>query len=154
MPQNEVLERAQFFPWPVERVWEFFSDIDNLNRFTPRFFELEILTPDRPALYRGQTIDYRFRLFGFPLAWTTRIDEVEYPRVFVDSQLRGPYAAFRHSHEFWPVEGGTLMVDRLHFRVGWGPAGWLAQRLMVRPMLNAIFDHRRVACEELMNEAP
>jgi ligand-binding SRPBCC domain-containing protein len=147
---TEQLERAQYFPRPVEDVWEFFSDIDNLNQFTPAYFQLKVLTPERPALFEGQMIDYTLSLFGIPFRWTTDIEKVEYPKSFVDIQSRGPYRIFRHTHEFWSVEGGTLMIDRLEFDVGWGPVGWLAQRLVVRPLLNRIFEHRRQACAALL----
>lgn len=146
----ELLERVQFFPKPIEVVWKFFTDVDNLNRFTPDFFDIQVLTEERPELYPGQLIDYRVTLYGIPFPWTTVIGPVEEPTHFSDSQARGPYARFDHLHQFWAVDGGTLMVDRVAFRVGWGPVGWLAQRLFVRPTLNAIFEYRRRVCDELL----
>lgn len=148
----EYLERTQFFARPVEEIWEFFSDVDNLNQFTPSYFDIQVLTVERPALYSGQLIDYRIKLFGIPLPWTTVIGEVNYPKDFVDSQARGPYSKFEHTHEFWAVEGGTLMVDRVGFKVGWGPIGWLAQRMFVRPVLNAIFEYRSIACDRILGQ--
>lgn len=148
--QLETLERAQFFPKPLDEVWTYFTDIENLDKFTPPFFRLRILTPERPELYEGQRIDYTLSLFGLPFAWTTHIDEVNYPKYFVDSQARGPYKHFRHTHEFWPSEEGTLMIDRLEFKVGWGPIGWLVQRLVVRPLLERIFDHRCQECQRVL----
>lgn len=144
------LERAQFFPRSPEYVWQFFTDIDNLNRFTPSFFSISPLSEERPELYPGQRIDYVIRLFGVPFRWTTLITQVDKPLAFVDCQARGPYAHFEHLHQFWEVEGGTIMIDRVQYRVGWGPIGWLAERLFVRPTLDAIFEYRRAACDELV----
>lgn len=144
------LERAQFFPRPLDEVWEFFTDIDNLNRFTPGFFHITPLTEERPELYPGQTIDYVIRLFGIPFRWTTLITQVDKPLSFVDRQARGPYAQFEHLHQFWEVQNGTVVIDRLHYRVGWGPIGWLAERIFVRPTLDAIFEYRGAACDEFL----
>ncbi|MGE0494181.1 MAG: SRPBCC family protein [Vulcanimicrobiota bacterium] len=144
------LERAQFFPVPVERAWQFFTDVDMLDRFTPDFFRLEVLTPDRPALFPGQFIDYRLRLYGIPFAWITQIESVDYPHSFIDRQARGPYASFRHQHLFYSIEGGCLKVDKLDYQVGWGPLGPLLDALLVRPALEAIFETRSQRAAELL----
>jgi len=62
---------------------------------------------------------------------------------FVDSQLRGPYALWHHTHEFAPAgEGATLMRDTVRYALPCGPLGELAYRLFVRRDLNEIFDFR------------
>jgi hypothetical protein len=41
------------------------------------------------------------------------------------------------------------MTDHVTYEVGWGPAGWLAERLWVRGEVEAIFDFRAVKVAEL-----
>jgi len=62
-------------------------------------------------MHEGTLIDYRLRLFGVPFGWRTLIERWEPPHGFVDRQLRGPYALWRHRHEFREVPRGTLMTD-------------------------------------------
>lgn len=146
----ERLERVQHFDATPQRVWQFFTDIENLNKFTPDFFQLEILSQECSDLYEGQTIRYNLRLYGFKFPWTTQITVVREPNTFTDVQARGPYQTFRHIHDFYEVEGGVLMIDRLDFDIGWGLPGLAVQKLVIRPLLDKIFDHRFKACAEML----
>lgn len=139
------LERVQFFPRPRDEIFAFFCDIDQLDHFTPGYFRLHILTPERCTLYPGQRIEYTLRLFGIPFRWTTVIDTVDAPCSFTDSQLRGPYRSFRHQHRFYEVEGGTLMVDVVDYELPLEPAGLVVHRLLAH-----IFDHRRRVTARLL----
>jgi hypothetical protein len=43
---------------------------------------------------------------------------------FVDEQESGPFKAWRHEHDFERVDAkSTRVVDRITYRVGWGPIG-------------------------------
>ena len=85
-----ILHQEQFIPEPLDRVWEFFSNAENLERLTPDFLNFKILTPTPIDMFEGTLIDYRIRLFGVPMNWRTEIIHLE-PKVrFVDQQLKGP----------------------------------------------------------------
>ena len=47
------------------------------------------------------------RLWGVWVRYRAEIVAWERDRQFADEQRRGPYAAFRHTHRFEPVPGGT-----------------------------------------------
>lgn len=136
-------ETAQFFGVPPRELYDYFSDVRNLNTFTPGFFELQLLEgePGRP-LYPGQLFRYRLKLFLIPFPWTTEIVEVG-EHSFVDIQKRGPYRSFRHLHLFELTERGTLMLDRVDYELPFGPLNGLANSLVVGPLLKRIFAHRR-----------
>ena len=53
----------------------------------------------------------------------------EHAEYFVDEQRVGPYAMWHHEHHFAPAAGGLRMTDHVTYEVGWGPAGWVAERL-------------------------
>jgi hypothetical protein len=140
-----VLEREQLVPTPVEEVFAFFSEARNLEELTPPFLRFQIVTPLPIAMHEGTLIDYRIRLFGVPMRWRTRIDVWEPNVRFVDRQVRGPYALWRHLHAFEEVPGGTRMTDRVDYAIGLGPLGTVARSLFVRRQLETIFDYRRQA---------
>src|SRR5512141_1289353 len=48
----------------------------------------------------GEQVTWRARHFGVPLTMTSRVTSLDYPTSFVDEQVRGPFKAFRHVHEF------------------------------------------------------
>jgi len=52
-------------------------------------------------------------------------------RMFIDEQLRGPFKSFHHHHEFFDVDGKTMMIDRVSFTAPFGPFGWVAERIIL-----------------------
>lgn len=141
--QTFLLERSQVVPESREDVFAFFEDAANLERLTPPFLGFRIVTPPPIVMREGTLIDYRIRLFGVPLGWRTRIDAYEPPFHFVDTQLKGPYRHWRHTHEFSEVPEGTRVSDRVEYALGFGPLGAAAHTLFVRRTLARIFDYRR-----------
>lgn len=141
-----VLERAQRIERPRDEVFAFFEDATNLERLTPPFLRFAILTPAPVHMAEGTLIDYRIALFGVPVRWRTRIEEYRPPERFVDAQLRGPYRAWRHTHEL-TCDGpsATWMRDRVEYELPLGPLGAVAHAVFVRRTLARIFDFRRDA---------
>jgi ligand-binding SRPBCC domain-containing protein len=137
-----VLQREQLLPRPVEEVFGFFSEAGNLEEITPPWMGFQIVTPRPIELRAGAIIEYRLRWRGVPLRWTSEIAEWDPPRRFVDVQLRGPYAFWRHTHEFAPQGNGTRLRDEVHYALPLGPIGRLAHWLLVRRNLEAIFAYR------------
>ena len=143
-----TLERTQTIASPPERVFPFFTEVENLEHITPKFLHFEIITPMPIEVHVGTTIAYRLNIFGMPIQWTTRIDELERPRRFVDRQVSGPYDEWIHLHEFERVPAGTQIRDVVRYRMPMGWLGIVAHRLFVSRMLGRIFDYRRSAVSE------
>ena len=141
------------FPRPVEEVYACFSDPRRLKDFTPPFLRLELLAAPRGPLVPGMLVDYRLTWHGIPFQWRTRIEEVEPNRRFVDAQLSGPYRRFVHTHEFYAVEGGTLMVDRLEWQLHLEPLSGPVNALVVRPSLDEVFRFRAAQAERTLGPA-
>jgi ligand-binding SRPBCC domain-containing protein len=136
-------------PKPRRDVFAFFADAANLERITPPELRFRILTPLPIAMRAGTLIDYHLRLFGVPFRWTTRISMWEPDTRFVDEQLAGPYALWHHTHEFRDTDGGTLVSDRVRYRLPLYPAGEVALPI-VRAQLRRIFSYRTRRIAELL----
>ncbi len=150
MGQPHRLERTQLIDHPIAKVFAFFSDAANLEALTPSFLHFRILTPTPLEMKQGAQIVYQIRLFGVPMKWHTRITEWEEGRKFVDEQESGPYALWRHTHEFEAKGDQTLMRDLVEYREPLGPLGVLAHHLFVRRTVEKIFNFRREALRELL----
>jgi len=135
---------------PPDEVFPFFSDPANLEQITPSFLRFRVLGATTPHLGNGTLIDYALRLHGIPLRWQSLIESWMPNRAFVDVQTRGPYALWRHTHEFEAVDGGTVIRDRVRYRLPCGALGDLIAGSMVRRDLEAVFDFRRQRIEELL----
>ncbi len=150
MPHTYHLERRQFIPLPRSEVFAFFSDAGNLEAITPPSVHFRILSPRPILIQEGTLIDYRLKLLGIPFRWQTRIESFQPPHRFSDTQQRGPYKLWRHTHEFHEQDGGTLMIDRVQYQLALGPIGWLAHAWFVGRQLAHIFDYRYSAIERLL----
>jgi ligand-binding SRPBCC domain-containing protein len=135
-----TVDAEQFIPCPLEEVFSFFAEAQNLQAITPHWLHFEILTPLPITMRAGAWIDYRLRLRGIPIRWRTEITEWEPPLRFVDVQRRGPYRLWRHEHTFERRDGGTLARDHVDYRVF---GGALVDRLFVRPDVRKIFAYRQ-----------
>ena len=144
-----ILEQEQLLPLSLEEAWDFFSDPRNLEEITPDEMGFHIVSGVGESMHEGQIITYRVRILpGVSLGWVTEIKAVDEGKAFVDEQRFGPYRFWHHRHSFEAVEGGVLIKDRVHYLVGWGPFGWLAEKLFVRRKLEYIFSERRRILEE------
>ena len=149
-----VLEREQRLPCAPGAAFAFFGDAFNLEAITPPWLLFRIVTPRPIEMRPGALIEYRLRLRGLPVRWLTQIDEWDPGRRFVDTQLRGPYRLWHHTHSFEPDgAGGTLMRDTVRYTLPLGPAGELARRLVVGRDLGRIFDFRREAIANRLSDA-
>ena len=133
-----ALERSQRLDVPPERAFAFFADARNLEAITPPWLRFRVVTADPITMAEGTLIDYRLRLHGLPLRWRTRIDAWEPPHRFVDTQLRGPYALWEHTHTFAAAgAGAVVMSDRVRYALPLLAPAWF-----VRCDLDRIFDYR------------
>jgi ligand-binding SRPBCC domain-containing protein len=146
-----LLTHTQHVPRPLDEVFEFFSNAENLEKLTPEFLGFRILTPVPIRMEAGTRIAYRLRLWGITVRWLTRIEDWDPPRSFLDVQVRGPYRQSRHRHHFQPApDGGTIMTDRVELQMPYGPLGVLAYYLLVRRALTDIFEYRATVLERLI----
>ena len=140
--RTHLLEREQWLARPIEEVFAFFGDATNLEAITPGWLRFAVITPAPIPMGAGTRIDYRLRWRGLPLRWTTLIEAWEPPLRFVDTQLRGPYRLWHHSHTFEAYAGGTLIRDEVRYRLPLGRLGGALHRIGIRHDLEAIFDER------------
>lgn len=139
------LHTSLFVPRPLPEVFAFFADARNLQQITPPWVDFHIVTPLPIGMRPGALIDYRLKVHGVPVRWRTEISAWQPPGMFVDTQLKGPYWRWVHTHRFRETPGGTFVEDDVDYAV---PGGWPVDRLFVRRDLRAIFLHRQRAILE------
>jgi ligand-binding SRPBCC domain-containing protein len=143
------LERRQRVEAPIDRAFDFYTDTLNLKPLTPPWVHFEVTSPMPVSMEAGTLLDYKLRLHGVPVRWRTRIETWEPPVGFVDTQVRGPYSLWEHTHVFErDGDGATVIHDRVRYALPLGPLGAIAHRLFVRRDLERIFDYRRDAVAE------
>jgi uncharacterized protein (TIGR01777 family) len=149
-PATHELHSEQFIPRPIEDVWRFFADASKLPQTSPP--KLRIAMSEPPAkLRRGGTIDYTVRVSGMRMRWRTLIVGLTRESSFVDYQVRGPYALWRHRHGFERGNsGGTIVRDEVRYSLPWAPLSDIALPF-VRHELSDIWAFRRHKISELFS---
>lgn len=132
---------------PLDEVFAFFSRAENLGVITPPKMAFRILTPRPIDMADGATIDYRIGVGPIPMTWRTRIESWRPPNGFVDSQTKGPYRSWWHSHTFRADGDQTVMEDRVYYAPPLGLLGRLAHKLFIGRMLRRIFSYRSQAIQ-------
>lgn len=146
-----ILEREQIIPLPRSQTFAFFGDAMNLEAITPPFLHFRVLTKPQIEMKEGTLLDYRLSLFGIPFYWQTLIERWSPEDSFVDTQLKGPYKLWHHTHTFEELAPNqTLMRDRVLYGIPYGIFGRLAQALFVKRALNLIFDYRKEMTTRLL----
>lgn len=171
MPHH--LEFEQWVPFPLERVFAFFSNPENLPRIMPADSGTKLIAlnwmpaPAPPGLARdkaagiGSTIVTSFRVFPFlpsRAQWIARITEFAWNHHFADVQDRGPFKRWHHRHEFRSESragfAGTLVRDVIDYEVGFGFLGVIANALFIRPQMHRTFAQRQQVLPKLLSENP
>jgi len=150
---QKELVAEQWIPKHPSEIFPFFSDEKNLEKLTPTFLNFKVLKKSTPAINEGTLIDYRLNIHGLPIKWRTRIEDWRPGTQFVDTQLKGPYRLWHHTHDFIEFAGGTLMRDRVLYKVPLGLLGDLFAGLKVRSDVTKIFSFRRKIIFDLFYRA-
>lgn len=147
------LVRSQQLNCNIETAWHFFSSPHNLARITPGDMNFKVTSKDaHENIYPGMTIDYTVTpLLGIPVAWRTKILQVDEWKSFTDYQLKGPYKTWKHFHEFIPNDQGVLMKDTVDYTLPFGIVGDITHALLVKKKLDYIFNYRYRVLEKLFN---
>lgn len=137
-----ALSRTHVLEGIPDDVFPFFADAFNLEAITPPLLDFSLLTPAPIELGSGTVIQYAMRLHGVPVNWLSAIQNWDPPHGFVDTQVRGPFRFWHHTHRFEPLPGNrTRMHDEVRYALPFQPLGELALPF-VRRDLRMIFDYR------------
>jgi ligand-binding SRPBCC domain-containing protein len=168
----------QWVPHPVELVFAFFANPANLPYMFPprlqaRVEDLRLAPPPpRPvaadparrfksvAAGEGSEILISFiPVIWVPrrVSWMARIVEFEWNSHFVDEQVRGPFAHFRHRHgivaETREGQEGTLVTDAIEFELRYGGLGRLGAGLVLSRLKKSFAYRQKVLVEILATAA-
>ena len=153
LANDQVFTAEQRVPVPRTQAFAFFSTATNLEAITPPWLRFRLVHQSTSELCHGSELTYRLRIHGLPVTWRSRIDEWLPNERFVDVQLNGPYAAWRHTHSFHDCEAGTLIRDRVVYRL---PLGWFGRLIggrYVASDVKEIFAYRAAKIGELLRSA-
>jgi len=148
-----VYKTVQIIKRPVDQLFPFFSQSENLQRLTPAWLNFRIITPLPILMEAGTRIDYQLRLLGISIYWQTKITVWEPPHRFVDEQISGPYKLWRHEHRFTEENEVTYMRDTVHYDLFGSFLRYPLKHFLIEPWICKIFNFRTVIINQLFNES-
>ena len=137
---------------PIDTVFSFFSNIENLEKITPNWLNFSLLAQPPMTIKKGSLFHFQIRLFKIPLKWKTEITCWEPPFRFSDEQIKGPYKKWIHEHRFIEEGNQTRMIDTVHYKV----PGWflspLILKLFVKSAVIEIFRYRTEKIKQIFSD--
>ena len=147
------LKYSQKLPLSLNKAWDFLTSPKNLELITPKTMDFCITDWDQKKAYPGQIIQYTVKpMFGFKLNWVTEITQVRDKEFFIDEQRFGPYSFWHHKHFIREIDGGVLMEDVIHYKIPFGPLGYVLNFLFINSKLNSIFKYREEELTKLFGK--
>jgi ligand-binding SRPBCC domain-containing protein len=151
---KHILRKSMTLPLPLEQVFAFFSQAENLERITPPEMNFQYLTPLPIEIRQDALVEYRIRLYGVPMKWLTKIALWNPPHSFIDKQLKGPYTLWVHQHLFHEDElGNTVIEDQVTYALPLSPLGDIAHPI-VRWQIERIFNYRQEITRQILLNKP
>ncbi len=167
------LTMQQWVPYPLEQVFAFFANPENLPPLMPawqkaRIEQSSIVAPPPPAQPRpaapaageGTRMTISFRPVPFSpvrLLWDARITAFAWDDHFCDEQISGPFAYWLHCHRVCSEQRGaltgTLVLDDLTYEMKFGVLGELAHRLGGQAQMRGLFRFRQRQLLKLLARA-
>ncbi len=104
--------------------------------------QFKVLGKSMPNIAEGCLIDYKLKLHGLPLYWQSRIESWQAPQQFSDTQIKGPYQHWHHTHSFESLGEGTIATDRVSYKLPFGILGRILHLVWVSRDVRNIFKYR------------
>jgi ligand-binding SRPBCC domain-containing protein len=167
---RHTFHAEQWVPFPIEHVFAFFANPENLPRLMPPWQKARIEeaafappppTPPGGRSYPGvvagagtrMTLSFRpFPYSPMRVPWDAEISEFVWNEHFCDIQHRGPFAYWRHCHRLTPetrilesgsLSPGTLLRDEVEYEFPGGPLGDLAAKTFAPVQFRYLFKFRQ-----------
>lgn len=135
LPGRRTYQRSVHIDAPLEEVWEFHSRVDGLVALTPEWVGLRVDSVTGPEgednpeiLTAGSTLELSVRPFGVGprQSVTSEITERQHAdgeAFFTDVLRGGPLPQWEHTHHLRQDDAGTLLTDRVRYRLPLGDLG-------------------------------
>lgn len=129
---------------PAERCFQLALSIDLHEACAAHTHEKAVGGITSGLIKGGETVTWRAKHFGMYFSLTSKISEYNFPIMFVDDMLEGPFKKIHHRHSFYEENGKTTMKDEFFFKAPMFFLGTLAEKLFLEKyMRNFLIERNR-----------
>lgn len=91
----------------------------------------------------GQSVTWKAYHFGIPFKLTSKITKLEFPNLFQDVMVNGPFKFMEHDHLFQTKkEAKTIMIDIFRFQSPFGMLGNVIDLFVLKTYLSKFLEKR------------
>ncbi|MDX1531670.1 MAG: TIGR01777 family oxidoreductase, partial [Rhodothermales bacterium] len=129
----QTFTRRTEMPVPSEQLFDWHDRRGAFERLTPPWQPVELARFE--GIRDGQRAVIKLGPAPFQLTWIAEHQDYEAGRQFRDVQVKGPFAAWTHTHRMLPADtpGRSVLEDHVEYQLPLAPAsewlgGWKARR--------------------------
>jgi len=162
-----VANFEQWIPLPLDRVFEFFGNPENLPRIMPRWMQVRVddatlvtppnVPPGKTFAAAGSVVSVSFRpipFLPFRAHSDAKIVAFEMNYRFEDVHSDALFKSWHHRHEFVAETrndvAGTIARDVITYELRFGPLSPLVNALVVAGQMRRTFEYRQRVVERLL----
>lgn len=139
----ELFIKRSRFPVSAERLFAWHAEPDVLERLTPPWERIRVVRRTGTIRDIGSIIEIRVRIGIFWHTWIGEHTACNEGRMFRDSQIKGPFALWRHTHSFEPDgPSACYLEDRVEYALPMNALGRIVAGRFVRRKLDRLFSYR------------
>jgi ligand-binding SRPBCC domain-containing protein len=145
---DRLFEQQQWTHKPLNEVFDFFSDVKNLEELTPPLLNFKVKGKSTENIQEGTKIYYKLKIRGIPASWTSLITNWQPMSQFADVQLKDLTLSGTIVILFRNLAGGVLLEDKIVYRLPFSRYGGNLLNWFIRKDIKTIFSYRRNRIKE------
>jgi hypothetical protein len=127
---------------PVDEVFKWHARPGALERLSPPWDPVRVIER-KGGIERGARVVLEMKAGPFPFRWIAEHTDYNENSLFRDSQVRGPFSSWVHTHSFEPDgPDASLFEDRIDYALPFYPFGKIIGGASVEARLERIFRYR------------
>ncbi|MCA1589543.1 MAG: SRPBCC family protein [Acidobacteria bacterium] len=125
-----------------EKVFAFHELSDAFERLVPPWESVKVVQKAEISKIGSRTILETKILGPFKIRWVAEHTAYDPPRMFEDTQVKGPFKSWRHRHIIEPHPEGAVLRDEIEYELPLKIFGPLAAPIAIERRLEKMFAYR------------
>ncbi len=127
---------------PIEACFDLARSIDLHLQSMQSSKEEAIAGRQTGLINLGETVTWKANHFGLNFSMKIKITQMEYPIVFIDEMVNGPFKKLHHQHKFKSFDTHTEMIDIFEFIPPFGLLGKLVNSVILEKYMRKLLVYR------------
>jgi uncharacterized protein (TIGR01777 family) len=113
---SNIYEKLSFYSCSAEELFDWHARPGALERLLPPWENTTVIRSSG-TIEPGAEIQLRMHLGPVPFMFTARHTDLVAGKMFRDTQARGPFSSWSHTHIFEDRHNGAELLDRIEYRL-------------------------------------